>query len=261
MSTSIIKIMKLPRWIHWALSRACVFYLIIFLFSFLIVNYDKGKVGLKVRFLEKNVPSVTYLINAVEGKSGYDPEKLKAYIYFYEQVIRYKPQSADAYSMLGFLFYRLGAYSKAAGAYEKAISINPNVFWFYYNLGTMYYNHGQYKKAMELFDKALLTKSKETLEFVNSSKRIYRPILGVNVNAKQEYKERLYYGMHNLYRLRVASYFQLKKFERVQLEINKALLLKSPHKEFFSFYAKAIENPGQINSENKPKADNTLRVF
>lgn len=221
-------------------TRAGVFYVIVILLSLVLIDYDKGKAGLAVRYLEKKVPKPELMISKVEAEGIGDKNYLASYIKLYQYVIEYKPKSADAYSMLGFSLYYSGDIWGALEAYKKAAELRPNVFWFYYNQAIINFNNKDYETSLTDIDQALKTDSQKTLEFVASSRRIYRPLLGKIVDESKVYQDRLLFGMHNVYRLKVLNHIILNQYEEAQSAIVKALKLNTPYSTFHQFYAGII---------------------
>jgi cytochrome c-type biogenesis protein CcmH/NrfG len=65
------------------------------------------------------------------------------------------PQSAEAWSTLGFAYASLKSYSKAIDAYRQAIRINPQDADAWYNLGTAHGYLKRYNEAIDAYRQAI----------------------------------------------------------------------------------------------------------
>jgi len=141
-------------------------------------DFVEGKNKRQMLILNNLMPrSIDYLVETAVAHQAYDPRKLQSYVYYYEKVVAFMPQRADARGMLGYLYYQMGQEQKAIAAYEKAIKVYPHFFWFYYNLGMIHLKAERYEEAVAFFKKASAAKPEAALAFIYSSKRIYLPVV------------------------------------------------------------------------------------
>lgn len=73
----------------------------------------------------------------------------------YRKIVKQDRNNADAWHLLGVLFYQMGQLEIAENNIKKAIELNPNVAGFYSNLGLVYHQKLEYAKAIEQYRKAL----------------------------------------------------------------------------------------------------------
>ena len=95
-------------------------------------------------------------------KQGRNGEAIKAY----EQALRLRPNSVEAYNKLGDAYYYAGNFYKALEAYKQAVRIKPDMAEAYYNLGMTY---------MELGDRASAALQSGTLKTLDA--RLYQKLL------------------------------------------------------------------------------------
>ena len=189
-------------------KRAIVFYLVVLAASFLIVDYKKVTFGVKIRYLNKIMPDSFYdLADFAEGQKKLTPERMLMYTHFYEKVVTFFPERADAFGMLGFCYYYLGRIDQAKIAYQRAAELNPDFFWFHYNLGLIAYNSNRYDEAVHFFNKALVVEQDSTLNYIKSSKVIYRSILLDHQDFAQKTTMRLKKAYHEAHDLLQQSVF------------------------------------------------------
>src|SRR3989338_9562781 len=101
-----------------------------FSWSDLIVDHEKVKARAMVVTLNHLIPSFDGIVELMENRGRANGERLKEYINYYQQIVEYIPQNADAYGMLGFCYYYLGKHEEALASYKKAAQFNPHSFWF-----------------------------------------------------------------------------------------------------------------------------------
>ena len=165
----------------------------VFLFCFLLytVNtyYHKGQITRINYFMPL---SYGYFSKLARGQADNIETKLPPYKFYYQLLIKRWPQMAEPYGLLGFCEYYLGNIPEAIDAYEKAKTLNPYFFWFHYNLGIIYFQDGQYDKAIESFSQAQASDPKRAVMFINTSERLYFPILRSYIkNPQKEISEQL----------------------------------------------------------------------
>lgn len=172
--------MSVPPWkrgLTYLGTRTVTFYLILYVISNLLIDYDRIRFGLKIRILNQSMPvSFQYLIELAEGQRKAGAEELMKYIRFYERVVVFFPDRADAFGLLGFCYYHLGLKDKALAAFFKAHQLKPNFFWYPYNLGILHMELKNIQQAAKYWQMALSADFQETLNFMNGSKVIYRSL-------------------------------------------------------------------------------------
>ena len=89
---------------------------------------------------------------AKEYGMGGDIQKAVMYL---QKVLVYKPNDADALSMMGTAYGTSGNHKQAIEYFERAISIKPDVAMTYVNLGLAQQNYGLEEDAIINFNKAI----------------------------------------------------------------------------------------------------------
>jgi len=219
------------------LTRAIIFYFLCFFVTSMIVDQKRIMFGIKTRIIERVMPdNFLYLVDYSKGHKAFDLKQFKKYTKFYEKIVEFYPERADALGMLGYCYYHASRKKMALAAFKSAIVENPNFFWFYYNQGVLNYQLGRYRQAVDSLSKALTISKNDTLEYILSSKVIFRSILISSKAFQFETKQRLQNGYDDCYRLMVLSYFHLEDYSSMY---NVALAAgKMPHK---------INNPGHYS--------------
>ena len=103
-----------------------------------------------------------YEANSYFEKGGESIQK-KDYISaidYLEKAISLKPDYAEAYKNIGYVYNELGEYQKAIENLEKAISLKPDYAEAYCELAVCYKNLGNIEKANEYYEKACSLDSK-----------------------------------------------------------------------------------------------------
>lgn len=73
----------------------------------------------------------------------------------YEKAIKHAPGNAEAHSLLGLAYDRVGLGRPAIQQHKKALELSPGSAWLHNNLGYSYMTQGQHPLAIEQFEKAL----------------------------------------------------------------------------------------------------------
>lgn len=73
----------------------------------------------------------------------------------YKKILKKDKTNADAWHLLGVLFYQMGEFDIAINNIHKAIEINPKMAAFYSNLGLAYHGKKMYDAAQTSYEKAL----------------------------------------------------------------------------------------------------------
>ena len=90
--------------------------------------FETGFFRYKIRVLNRIVPYSFSQLAVVEKVNPGLPQELSSYIHFYQKVVGYFPDQADAYGMLGFCYYYSGLNDKAIESYQKAIEQKSDFF-------------------------------------------------------------------------------------------------------------------------------------
>ncbi len=112
-----------------------------------------------------------FLLNAVPGKKFLADSTM-----YYEAIIDYAPQMAQAHHMLAVCQYLLGETQAALVSEQKAALLEPRFFGAWYNLGVMYYKEGQFAQSAQSFRQALNLAPVATVKVIESS-RIFSEII------------------------------------------------------------------------------------
>jgi len=202
------KILTTLKFILW---RIPVLYLMMFLMANALTNQEAMEYGEMVRTLNAVMPS-SYegLLEISQKMEKVDQQPLKEYFQYYKEIVRFHPDMAEGYGMLGFCYYHLGDHQNAISSYEKAIELHPDFFWYYYNLGIIHFKEGAYEKAIEMFKKGMDTPPESALHFIFNSKLIYMPIVKVYLERGVSAVEQLKAGYKECPQLLLLSYYKLK---------------------------------------------------
>ena len=65
----------------------------------------------------------------------------------YNKAIKMKPDFAEAYNNLGYVYFTQTEYKLAIKEFEKAVKLKPNYVSAHNNLGRAYINSGMQEKA------------------------------------------------------------------------------------------------------------------
>ena len=117
-----------------------------------LLSVDHRKVILKTLDYLQDMP--LYLVEYAQGKTAFDAPKMRFALRYYQNLNKLFPQSAGAYSTIGFCYYHLGEYKKSIIYYKKAISLRGDLFGLYHNLGFVYWRIGRWRDAIQSFKKA-----------------------------------------------------------------------------------------------------------
>jgi tetratricopeptide (TPR) repeat protein len=72
-----------------------------------------------------------------------------------QHAIKISPNYAEAYSTLGYIYFRLRRYQEAIGACTKALKMKPNLYEPYETAGMAYAETRSYKNAIDYYNAAL----------------------------------------------------------------------------------------------------------
>ncbi len=74
---------------------------------------------------------------------------------YIQRAVRLTPDSGFILDSLGWVYYRLGKYTKAKNALEKAVQLSPEDAAIYDHLGDVYYKIGKLKEAHKSYERAV----------------------------------------------------------------------------------------------------------
>ena len=101
-----------------------------------------------------NDPLAHYTLGVALEKTG----RIQEAISHYEQALRIKPDSAEAYNGLGHVLAGAGKIQEAIGDYEHALRLAPDYAEAHNNLGIMLKNQGRVPEAIAHYEQALRIK-------------------------------------------------------------------------------------------------------
>ncbi len=181
------------------------------------------------------MPELEYLFKLLDGEVASDHKKIQESVEYYYQIIRFFPQHADAYAMLGNCYYILEDKVKAAAFYRKALEFNPVSFWAWYDLGVIAFEQGNYPVAISVLEAALKLNPAMVIKAINSS-LIYR---GIQQRLGGDFlvSDSLHEGYQQSYKMMVLSYYYMKDFEKMWQTALSGIKDFPSDKDFFSFYA------------------------
>ena len=117
-------------------------------------------------------------------------------ISFFKRTLKYAPNSARAYSDLGYAYQKLGKQTEAIEAYEKTISLDPYYIDAYNNLGNAYTVTGQPEKAIETLIKAIKFSPDTEFVYYNLASAYYK--IGQREKAVENFQKGLSISPKNL---------------------------------------------------------------
>ncbi len=200
------------------------------------------------------LPSVATATLIKFGNTVYDMHKYQAAIWFFRQVLKIAPQSADAYFNIANSYAKLpGQANQAKLNYEIALKINPSFAEAYVNLGNIYNELNRKDSAKIYFQKALLADPKNAIASFNTGNLYFE------VN---QYDSALFY-----YKKAVDinpgyadAYYNIGFVSASSKKYDSALLYYSKAFHINSNYTSAFVNTASIyQDQNKP--DSALVYF
>ena len=130
-------------------------------------------------------PAVLFGLALLKTEFGKPQEALD----LYEEIIKLKAQSHEAYKNAADLYDDLGETAKAIEYYLKSVELGGDAFWPYTNIGAIYESMDQNEKALEYFLKAYEIKPNERIISYN---------LGVAYGKLKRYDEAIKYYLDDL---------------------------------------------------------------
>ncbi|OGX29772.1 MAG: hypothetical protein A2879_00040 [Omnitrophica WOR_2 bacterium RIFCSPHIGHO2_01_FULL_49_10] len=108
---------------------------------------------------------------------------------FYQNTLRYSPNSFKAHNNLASIYARQKLFDKAIEEYKKALQVNPYAQDTYFNLGNVYINKGMYNEAIDAYKKAIELNPKDAGAHNNLGIAYY--LIKDYQNAKAHWKNTL----------------------------------------------------------------------
>ncbi|OGW97729.1 MAG: hypothetical protein A2Z81_05135 [Omnitrophica WOR_2 bacterium GWA2_45_18] len=201
-------------------NRVMILYLFAWVFFHATIDHPKSLNAAKITVLNRLLPSFVHLTGIMDDQEVPDKKKLRGCIQYYEKVVLYMPQLAEAYGLLGFCYYHTGEKQKSLEAYKKAALLNPHFFWSHYNLGLIDYKEGRYSEAVESFQKALTTQPEVNIKIINTS-MIYKQILLGSGHDHYDITTHLRNGYAAVRLLLILSYSELKALKQTDQRNNR----------------------------------------
>ncbi len=161
------------------------------------VDPDKVQLRARTATLNNYMPAAYEpLVEFIESHGQKNNGQIRSqYVEYYEKVVEFVPDQADAYALLGFCYYYLGETQKAVSAYQRAMFLNPRFFWSAYSLGVIYFKSKEYVSALAAFKSALAASPETTLATLRYS-QVYRPLIRI---VEPQLPMRLQNGYQNIY--------------------------------------------------------------
>lgn len=192
---------------------------------------------------------------------------LRESIKYYEQILIYVPQLAEAYHLLGVCYDGLGKKDLAIGSFRKAVELNPYLFWAQHNLGLTYWQAGQYREATVILRKTVLLEPDAILKMIASS-RLFIEIIASLQPTGYSQSEALKTGYRNVYAMLVSSFYQMRDYRDLLYYANQAILNGFDVSGFFYYYGgialfelKNYEQSIRFLEESLKKNSNNAEAF
>ena len=141
----------------------------VFPFNIIIKQRDWVSQGAADFHINHTQPSFTDIAALVEKNTPMSDNAIQGYMIYYYSVLERFPDSDQANSMLGYLYFWKGDFKEAERYYKKAVQLAPAVFWHHYNLGIIYFSEGRAEEATASFNKALRANGQLTVEQASKS--------------------------------------------------------------------------------------------
>jgi tetratricopeptide (TPR) repeat protein len=117
--------------------------------------FTKGaSLGEKTKKILKDEALFVWGVYNAAGTKAVKREDYKKAEGYFNTAIQYEPDSASTYSLLGFVYTKLGDSTKVVSNYKLAIEKNPKDIEARKNLVSFYMNKKDYNKAIELLREA-----------------------------------------------------------------------------------------------------------
>lgn len=214
-------------------GRCWLLYLIVALILFFGVNHQ-----IVIFKTLNHLQHVPYnLAEYANGRIEFTDFQFREAIRYYKNVVKVFPDSAAAYSTLGFCYYHLEEIDKSIDYYKKSVGLRQDFFGLYYNLGRIYFETDDFDAAIASFQKALATPPDKTFAYprivdpYRSDKTGYRPD-----DLKQKAAD-LKIGYEKCYEFIVLSAHVLERFPLMVETALHGANFSEDNKDFFYYYA------------------------
>lgn len=146
------------------------------------------------------VPSFESLSQAVAQEQSLPGDQLAPYMRYYEKVIEFYPEIAEAYALLGYCYFHQGDSYTALEYFQKAHHLQPYSFWTNYNLGILYWKQQNMAKTIEHLSIAAKIPLPVTLKKIHTSS-LYQGIWKEYAHPEQRITTLLQKGYAQTYAL------------------------------------------------------------
>lgn len=85
--------------------------------------------------------------NIVAGRKAIDAKDYKSAVGHFTKAVQEEPKNADAHSMLGYSYRKLGVFDKSMGSYQTALKLDSNHRYAHEYLGELYLDMNQPENA------------------------------------------------------------------------------------------------------------------
>lgn len=130
----------------------------------------------------------------------------------YRQVLRERPDCADAFNNLGIVLQRQGRLREALQAYHQALTLNPDLAEAHVNLGSVHQQQGQLAEAVAACDEAIRLRPDYAEAYrklgqlfqqqgnLEKAVQVYQQLLGLQPGDAEAYKSlgTIYYQQQQL---------------------------------------------------------------
>jgi serine/threonine protein kinase len=128
-----------------------------------------GIIGLGLYRLSFPLLARYYLNRGLEAQKA---ERLDSARQNYELAIKFNPDNANAYNLLGLVCQGLKDFNCAENGYKQALKLNPNYATANYNLGSIYDDLGDYHRAAAQYEIAIRSDSYFAVDAINNLARV-----------------------------------------------------------------------------------------
>jgi tetratricopeptide (TPR) repeat protein len=230
----------LPR-LKWLLSRAGIFYVLVFFVVISLVDVDAVISRFKARDLNDARPEMGALISFNKGRISAQQVGWAPYIHYFSFVLKYMPNEAVSEMYLGVCkYYARNAKDEAWDHIRHSAEINPLIFWNIYNAGILAFERGDMPRAADYFEKALILPEDKIFNAIASS-TVYRQVMA-STSFYGDFRESIRAAKSDVYLFLVAASFYAGNYEKAKNIAFYSLEKIDPaDKEPFFFYAGAAE--------------------
>lgn len=226
--------------LKWILSRTFILYVALFALSLPLIDYKTLNERIMIRTLNHNIPleGFGYLLRLGEGTGqvAVEQKRLEGYVRYYEKVVKYVPNLADAHGMLAFSYFYLDQGAKAQRELEKAGVLNPHFFYFQYNLGVIHFLNEDYAKAAKYFATAREKKAELAVLAIKNGIEYQRALRGIT-NMSEIIMVKLKSAYTECYRLLIISHLKQQHYREALTYSREAIELGLGQPEVFYYYA------------------------